>query len=74
MPPRLDIDVIKDARNDDELTGFKSMRHVWGIFPELGEATGDIPEWISSERLRDAIASFVAIEAVEGELKILNEK
>ncbi|KAK9240005.1 hypothetical protein V1525DRAFT_386013 [Lipomyces kononenkoae] len=73
-PPRIDIDIIKDARYDDELTGFKSLRHVWGLFREIGEPIGDIPEWISSERLRDAMVSFVAIQAVNGELKILKRE
>ncbi|KAK9243768.1 hypothetical protein V1506DRAFT_523380 [Lipomyces tetrasporus] len=65
--PHLDINVIKDARDDDEeLTGVKSLWHI--------EATGNVPEWISSERLRDAMVSFVAIQAVEEELKILKRE
>ncbi|KAK9364552.1 hypothetical protein V1509DRAFT_650512 [Lipomyces kononenkoae] len=73
-PPHLDMDVIKNARFDDELTGFKSLRHIWGLFREIGEATGDIPKWISSERLRDAMVSFVAIQAVDGELQIMKRE
>ncbi|KAK9318961.1 hypothetical protein V1517DRAFT_83004 [Lipomyces orientalis] len=75
-PPKINVNVIKDARSDDDLTGFKSLRHIWGLFRELGEATGEVPEWISSERLRDGMASYlaIAIQAVEGELSILKRE
>ncbi|KAK9250213.1 hypothetical protein V1507DRAFT_48951 [Lipomyces tetrasporus] len=73
-PPQINVNIIKDARSDDDLPGFKSLRHLWGLFRELGEATGEVPEWISSERLRDGMVSYLAIQAVEGELSILKRE
>ncbi|KAK9244581.1 hypothetical protein V1506DRAFT_522607 [Lipomyces tetrasporus] len=73
-PPQINVNVIKDARSDDDLPGFKSLRHIWGLFRELGEATGEVPEWISSERSRDGMVSYLAIQAVEGELSILKRE